>query len=123
MKIFASRLECRIQIVMQNYRNNNDFILSNVFSLIFFFQTKVPGYLLLITIAMVHVYVKYLFVLFSIAVNNINFTPYPELDNKIAFLPIFYITTYKNPEIVRFSRKRTKIYDTKKIAKQKNFLK
>ena len=43
MKIFASRLECGIQIEMQNYRNNNDFILSNVFSLIFFFQTEVPG--------------------------------------------------------------------------------
>ena len=66
---------------------------------------------------MVHMYFKYLFFIFSIAVNNINVTPYPELDNKIAFLRIFHITTYKKPEILRFSRKRTKIYDyTKKIA-------
>ena len=109
---------------MQNYRNNNDCILSNFFSLIFFFQTEVPGKLLLITIALVHVYLKYFFFLFSIAVNNINATSYPELDNKIAFLRIFYIATHKKPEILRFSRKRTKIYDdTKKIAKQKNFLK
>ena len=71
---------------------------------------------------MVHVYFKYLFFLFSIAVNNINVTPYPKLDNKNAFLRIFYVT--KKPEILRFSRKRTKIYDdTKKIPKQKNFLK
>ena len=69
---------------------------------------------------MVHVYFKYLFFLFSIAVNNINVTPYPELANKIAFLRIFYIATYKKPEILALSRKRTKIYDdTKKIAKQK----
>ena len=72
---------------------------------------------------MVHVYFKYLFFLCSIAVNNINVTPYPELANKIAFLRIFYITTYKKPEILRFSRKHIKIYDIKKIAKQKNFLK
>ena len=43
MKIFLSRLECRIQIVMQNYRNNNDFISSNVFSLIFFLQTEIKN--------------------------------------------------------------------------------
>ena len=73
---------------------------------------------------MVHVYFEYHFFLFSIAFNNINITPYPELDNKIAFLRIFYITTYKKPEILRFSRKRPKIYDDiKKIVKQKNFLK
>ena len=73
---------------------------------------------------MVHVYFKYLFFFFSIALNNINVTPYPKLDNKIAFLRIFYITAYKKPEILRFSRKRTKIYDdTKKILKPKNFLK
>ena len=72
---------------------------------------------------MVHVYFEYLFFLFSIAVNNINVTPYPELDNKIAFLRIFYITTFKKPEILRFSRKPTKIYyEVKKIAKQKYFL-
>ena len=51
---------------------------------------------------MVHVYFKYLFFLFSIAVNNINVTPYPELDNKIAFLRIFYITTYKNQKSFDF---------------------
>ena len=73
---------------------------------------------------MVHVYFRYPFLLFSIAVNNINVTPYPELDKKIAFLRIFYIITYKKPEILQFSRERTKIYDDiKKIAKQKNFLK
>ena len=44
---------------------------------------------------MVHVYFKYLFFLISIAVNNINVTPYPELDNTIAFLRILYITKYK----------------------------
>ena len=59
---------------------------------------------------MVHVYFKYLFFLFSIAVNNINVTPYPVLHNKIVFLSIFYITTYKKPKA------------TKKSAKQKNFL-
>ena len=72
---------------------------------------------------MVHVYFKYLFFLFSIAVNNISVTPYPERDNKIAFLRIVHITTYNKLEILRFSRKRTKIYDTKKISKQKNLLK